>query len=188
LNIYFYTFVGTITAICIWQLIIWLNETRDKRRKYREAACQAEKAGKPLLVAGGPWGALPLRYWLRIPAHGGGDVCLDIDWHALRGHESGVVSDIKYIPFQEKSFGAIFASHILEHLDTVDDAAMAINEFKRISDAVYIVSPSRQSIAARIRNGHHLWLWQKGNVVFIKQRGKEGKYRSAIQYFLPPVR
>ena len=185
MNIYLYVSTGIIAAAGIWQLGVWLFESKGKRQKYRDAVSYAKRAGKPLLVAGGPWGVLPYRYRLRVPAHGSGDVCLDIDWHALRDYPCGIISDVKWIPFQDKCFGAVFASHILEHLNTVEDAAMAIGELKRVSDAVFIVSPSRQSIAASLKKEHHLWLWQKGNVICIKQRGREGKYRAVVRCPLP---
>lgn len=188
MNSYSYIVLGIIAVAGIWQLTVWFFETRDKKRKYHDAQAQAEKLGKPLLVAGGPWGALPYRYQFKVPAHGGGDVCLDIDWHALRGHPCGILSDVRHIPFRDECFGAVFASHILEHLSTVEDAVAALNELKRVSDTVFVVSPSRQSIAAWLKREHHLWLWQERNVIYIKQRGNKGKNRAVVRCPLPPVK
>ncbi len=171
MNILLLVLAGIAGATAVWQLAVWIFETRDKKQKYRDALTGAEKSGKPMLVVGGPWGALPFRYALKIPAHGGGDVCLDIDARAFRGHPCGILADVKEMPFRNGSFGAVFISHVLEHLDTAGGAAAALRELTRVSDAVFVVSPSRQSIAAWIKREHHLWIWQEGNVICVTERG-----------------
>ena len=169
-------FLFVILGICFgvggWQLAVWLSETRDKNRKYRAATAYAQQKNKPLLIAGGPWGAKPVRHWFNMPAHGNGDVCLDIDRRAIKGHPCGVLADVTHIPFSDKSFGAAFASHLLEHLLTVAEARQALDELNRVADAVFIVSPSRQAFVGWIMPGHHLWVWQKGDIIYLKQRGK----------------
>ena len=178
--------VVLILVVLLWQIGVILIENRFKSRQYEAATHCAEIKKKPLLIAGGPWGVKPYRYWLRMPAHGNGDVCLDIDRRALRGHPYAVVADITSIPFKDKSFGAVFASHILEHLPTVQDAESALNELKRVADGVFIVYPSKQSILAWVKLEHHLWLWQEGNAMCLEQRGKPAgmPVRKCI---LPPV-
>jgi len=109
---------------------------------------------------------------LGIPAHGEGDVCLDIDRSAIDGHPNGVIANVTHIPFSDKIFGAAFASHLLEHLATIDDAKKALAELHRTADAVFIVYPSRQSFAGWVMPDHHLWVWQKGKTTYLKQRGK----------------
>lgn len=165
-----------ILGICLgiggWQMAVWLGETRDKNRKYKAASACALKNNKPLLIAGGPWGNRPARRWLNTPAHGNGDVCLDIEYRSMEGHPCGVVASVTDIPFAEKSFGAAFASHLLEHLPTVAEAEKALDELNRVAEAVFIVSPSRQSISGWLTPGHHLWIWQKGNTTYLKQRGR----------------
>ena len=74
-------------------------EIRDKNRKYRAACDYAQKNGKPLLVIGGPWGVKSYRRLLNKPAHGNGDVCLDIDRRALEGHPCAVIASCTDIPF-----------------------------------------------------------------------------------------
>lgn len=169
-------FIFIVLGICFgvggWQIGVWLNETRDKRRKYKAACAYAREKSKPLLIAGGPWGTKPARRWFNMPAHGNGDVCLDIDYRAIEGHPCGLIATVTHIPFAEKSFGAAFASHLLEHLPTVAEARKALDELNRVADAVYIISPSRQSFGGWLTNGHHLWVWQKGDVIYLKQRGK----------------
>jgi len=167
--------VWIILAVClgfgIWQLIVWLLEVRDKNDKYKSAKAFALARDKPMLVAGGPWGTKRIRHLLKVPAHGNGDVCFDINYCAIEGHPCGLIADVAYIPFADKSFGAAFASHLLEHLPSTDKAGKALAELNRVADAVFIVSPPRQSIGGWLTADHHLWVWQKGNKIYFKQRG-----------------
>ena len=167
-----------VLGICLgvggWQLAVWLGEIQDKNKKYRAASAYALERNKPLLVAGGPWGAKRTRHLLKMPAHGNGNVCLDVNRNAIDGHPNGVIANVTHIPFSDKSFGAAFASHLLEHLSTTDEAKQALAELSRVAEAVFIVSPSRQSVAGWIIPDHHLWVWQKNNTTYLKQRGKSG--------------
>ena len=171
-----------VVAAALWQLAVWLIETRAKDRQYQAACARAREEGKPLLVAGGPWGVTRTRRRFGVPAHGNGDVCLDIDRRALGDHPSGVVANVTHIPFADKSFGAVFASHLLEHLPTVEAASQALDELNRVAGAVYIVYPSRQSLAGWFVPDHHLWVWQKNGVTYLRQRGKSPGRRMAEHY------
>jgi hypothetical protein len=179
-----------ISGICLalgsWQLAVWLGEIRDKNRKYNNARDYADERKKPLLVVGGPWGGRRLRYRLKIPAHGSGDVCLDIDGNAITGQPNAVIASITHIPFADKIFGAVFASHVLEHLPTVDDAKRALVELDRVAETVFIAYPSKQSIAGWFVPGHHLWVWRKGKITYVKQR--RGNHCGKEQYQLESIR
>jgi hypothetical protein len=157
-----------------WQLVVWLGEVADKNRKYQAASADAMKRNKPMLVAGGPWGNKSARRWFNMPAHGNGDVCFDINLRPIQGHPCGVIATVTDIPFRHKSFGAVFASHLLEHLPTVADAEKALAELNRVAEVVYIAFPSRQSIAGWLTPGHHLHVGQKNGTTFIRQRGRPG--------------
>ena len=159
-----------VLAIIIWQIIVWMFEIRDKNRKYQSALEYARKVGKPLLVIGGPWGVKSYRRLLNKPAHGNGDVCLDIDRRAVEGHPCALVASCTDIPFSDKSFGAVFSSHVLEHMPNTEAAKKALREMSRVAGSVFIAYPSRQSIAAWIIRDHHIWIWQKGDVTLLKQR------------------
>ncbi|MFC2051565.1 methyltransferase domain-containing protein [Chloroflexota bacterium] len=163
-----------VPVICLggWQLAVWLGETRDKKKRYQAARTYALERSKPLLIAGGPWGNKQARRLLKMPAHGSGDVCLDINPNAMNGHPNGVIANVTHIPFADKSFGAAFASHLLEHVPNTDDAKKALAELNRVAEAVFIVYPSRQSLAGWLIPDHHLWVWQEGNTTYFKQRGK----------------
>jgi len=171
-----------VVLVGLWQLVVWVLESRFKHRQYNAAFARAIKEGKPLLVAGGPWGVTRTRRRLNKPAHGKGDVCLDIDRRALGDHPKGVVANVTHIPFADKSFGAVFASHLLEHLPTVEAAGQALAELNRVAEAVFIVCPSRQSVSGWLIPDHHLWVWQKDDKTYIRQRGKSDGRRAAEYY------
>jgi len=162
--------IGVLLVICIWQLIVWMLEIRDKNFKYQAALDHAKKSGKPLLVVGGPWGVKAFRRLFNKPAHGEGDVCLDLDRRALGDHPCGLVASCTDIPFSDEAFGAVFSSHVLEHMPTTQAAKQALAEMNRVADSVFIAYPSRQSIAAWIIRDHHIWIWQKGEETLLKQR------------------
>jgi len=161
---------GLFLGLGIWQGVVFLCETMDKNKKYKAARAAAVAIGKPLLVAGGPLGVSRRRRFLKLMAHGQGDVCLDIDPRAFDGCPCGVVADVRYIPFADKGFGAVFASHVLEHLPSVADAQKALAEFDRVAEAVFVAYPYRQSIVAWLIPSHHLWVWQKEGKTYFKQR------------------
>lgn len=165
-----YIVIGVAGGILIWQLIIWTREIRYKNRQCRLAQEYSQQLKKPLLVAGGPWGGRPWRHRLKIPAHAMGDVTIDISPMAVEGHPKGVVANVTNLPFPDKTFGAALASHLLEHLYDVNEAKLALSELNRVADRVFIAYPSRQSLAAWIIPDHRLWVWQKGNEIFLKQR------------------
>jgi len=172
---YLALFLGLAIGLGIgsWQLAVSLSEIQDKNKKYKAASACALEKGKPLLIAGGPWGISRRRRWfIGKPAHGSGDVCLDINPSAIGDHPNGLIANVTNIPFSDKSFGAAFASHLLEHLPTIEQAKQALAELSRVAEAVFVVSPSRQSIAGWVIPDHHLWVWQKGDIIYLKQRRK----------------
>jgi hypothetical protein len=174
--------LAVVVGVGLWQLVVLVSENRFKHRQYRAARARALKEGKPLLIAGGPWGVTRTRRRLKRPAHGQGDVCLDIDRRALGDHPKGVVANVTSIPFADKSFGAAFASHLLEHLPTVEAASQALAELNRVAEAVFIVYPSRQSFPGWLTPGHHLWVWQKDGTTYLRQRGRYSGKRAAEYY------
>jgi len=180
-HIALFSVLGICLGVGIWQLVVWVVETLDKNKKYKAAEAYARESGKPLLVAGGPWGNKQIRHQLNIPAHGSGDVCLDVDRNAIGSHPNGVIADVTHIPFSDKSFGAAFASHLLEHLSSTDEAEKALAELNRTAEAVFIAYPFRQSITGWLISDHHLWVWQKGNTTYLKQRGESaGRQRHIL--------
>jgi len=158
-------------------LIVFTNEVvamsaqqEERGRKYELAHAYADYVGKPLLVVGGPYGADSFRAGLNLPAHGWGDVCLDISAEACADSTPYVQADVRDIPFPNKYFGAAFCSHVLEHLPTAKDCIAAVNELNRVADIVLVAYPTPDSMIACLIPDHWLWLHQEGNTLYIKQR------------------
>ncbi|MDI6814523.1 MAG: methyltransferase domain-containing protein [Dehalococcoidales bacterium] len=162
--------IGLFLGLVAWQGVVLLRQSLDKNKKYEAASAFAAAIGKPLLVAGGPLGVTWLRRFSKVMAHGYGDVCFDINPRAFDGCPCGVIADVRHIPFADKSFGAVFASHLLEHLPSVADAQKALAELNRVAEAVFIAYPHRWSIIAWLIPSHHLWIWQKDGETYFKQR------------------
>lgn len=158
-------------AIAVWQAGVGLYQIRDRKRKYQAASDYAASVGKPLLVIGGPHGGNPFRQILRLPSYSCGDVCLDLDPEACMGCPHITVADVRDIPYPDKYFGACLASHVIEHLPTLDDALRAVDEMQRVAEAIFIAYPLKQSIIAWLIPGHHLWIRQEGDWLYIEQRG-----------------
>ncbi|MDA8216158.1 MAG: methyltransferase domain-containing protein [Dehalococcoidales bacterium] len=167
--------MNPLLLIPAWQGLVWMGEGIVRRSKYDAAQAYARQQGKPLLVVGGPQGS-PSRAALGMQGHGFGDVCLDLDPAMCQGApETTVVvgADVRGIPYPDRHFGAAFVSHVLEHLPTAADAWRAIEELRRVADALYVAGPSKQELWAWVHPEHHLWVWQDGSgQMHVEERGR----------------
>jgi SAM-dependent methyltransferase len=129
----------------LWWEGIWLAHALYERRSlYAQALKAARQEGKPLLVVGTPYGM-----------YGCGDVTLD---PKDTGECPNVVTEsVEAIPFSDKHFGAVFASHVLEH---VCEPEKALAELHRVADHVYIAWPRPWRTIAWVNRGH-TWLMTK---------------------------
>lgn len=159
-----------LLGLGVWQGEVVLGEAADRNKKYSEAEAYSKLVGKPFLLIGGPYGTSGLRHLFNLRAHGCGDQCLDINAIACKGCPT-VVADIRDIPFEDGYFGSVLASHVVEHLSTVDDGVKAIQEMQRVGDKVWIAYPNKQNIIAQLHKGHHLWVWEEANGFHLEQRG-----------------
>lgn len=57
----------------------------------------------------------------------------------------------KPLPFEDRQFGCVFASHVVEHLVNPDNA---LDEFTRIGDWVVVVLPHPLSLLGKLAHGH----------------------------------
>ena len=82
---------------------------------------------------------------------------------------TGMVADVRDIPFPTGYFGAALISHVLEHLETAQDAVRAVSELRRVADHVEVVGPHRFSVAGMVAKGHRLWVLQSrgGNISIV---------------------
>ena len=157
-----------LLTLGLWQGTVLFRQHQERLIKYEAASAYAESVGKPMLVVGGPLARGSIRVLLRLPAHGWGDICLDIDPRACAGcSECEVVeADIRDIPFSDKHFGAVFCSHVLEHMPTAVECERAIGELHRVAEAVYVCVPSKLSITGWVGNGHKLWVRERADGSF----------------------
>lgn len=177
-----------IIVVCVgfaaWQSAVWISEIQHKNRKCCAAVEISRKLNKPMLVAGGPWGGHSLRRRFNLPAHTKGDVCIDINPNAIFDYPNSIVANVICLPFSDKTFGSVFASHLLEHLPDIASARQALMELNRVAEVVFIAYPSRQSVAAWLIRDHHLWVWQNDNTTYLKQRGNAGSKEKEASYNL----
>ena len=155
-----------LLGLATYQIGVQVKQGAEVATNYNNAVQSAKESGKPLLVVGGPYGSRITGHVFGFKAHGCGDVCLDIDARACNGCPF-TYGDLKDIPFPDSYFGSAFASHVLEHLLTVEDAYKACDELYRVADKVFICAPGRESIYARLLPEHHLWIKQVGDTVQI---------------------
>ncbi len=155
-----------------WQTAVHLGQVAERRINYEAALEAARTRGKPLLVVGGPLGANPLRRFFPLPAHGCGDVCVDIEAGACAHCPLFIEADVRDLSiFPDGKFGAAFCSHVLEHLPTIEDARKAAAELQRVADEVYIVCPRKSSLLAWLIPDHHLWVSVENGEISAEQRG-----------------
>jgi len=81
--------------------------------------------------------------------------------------------DVLSLPFGEKQFGAVFNSHVLEHLPSIETCGQAWREMHRVADRVFTCLPSKLSLMAWLAPGHKLWVREVGEgVIEVEDRGR----------------
>lgn len=151
----------TLVSMAVREGFQQVRELDERHKIFQQSRECADTLGKPLLVVGAP------KHQFTHPC---GDVTMDIS--PYRASEcGGVVADVRDIPYTDRYFGAAFCSHVLEHLPTVDDAYTALDELHRVADYVFVVSPHKASVIARLIPSHHLWITASGDGFIIEQRG-----------------
>lgn len=110
----------------IWEPIV---EVVEKELVFSEARATANRLGKPLLNAG-----CGIFFWRAI---NGSDVNMDVTPRDVPRFVLGSIEDMSM--FRDKEFGAVFCSHVLEH---VKDLERARSELERVADYQFIITPS----------------------------------------------
>lgn len=67
--------------------------------------------------------------------------------------------DCQHLPFAERSFDLVYASHVLEH---VRQPLLALQEFKRVAKASYVRVPNGNNMAYKVDHTDgtkHLYSW-----------------------------
>ena len=134
---------GLVATPFVVQAMAGINALRERRTKYQEALELATAADKPLLVIGQPRGRHPC-----------GDVCVDAAGCPECDTESSIgfqvmVEDLWM--FNDKVFGAAFASHVLEHVEDLD---LALQEIRRVSDHLLIAGPKWYRLVSYVNPLH----------------------------------
>ena len=115
-----------------------------KRPMFNQAREAALRAGKPLLNAGCGSAYTELS-----------DVNLDIVPTQAHNFVRGDIQNLSM--FGKKQFGAVYASHVVEHVEDLD-AALA--ELHRVADNVFIITPFPLWPWAWLWPSHNWVLWE----------------------------
>jgi len=156
----------------------------ERHDKFRAARAMADSLGKPLLVVGGPYGDSPIRHGFNWAAHGHGDICVDLDWESCGRAEIGhfIQADVRELPFADGEFGAVYNSHVLEHLDSCEGAFQAIAEMHRVGGgAVFTCVPPKSQLVAVMAPGHRLWVKELDEGWWIEDRRTGEQLRVVYQ-------
>ena len=131
-----------------------------RRLFFYQARKAARKADKPLLNAG-----------CRFAYTGLSDVNLDIIPREVKNFVRGDIQDLSM--FNNKQFGAVYASHVLEHVEDPDAALMELN---RVAENVFIITPIPLSPSAWFHPDHKWVLWGTKKIArtprFLRQNAK----------------
>jgi SAM-dependent methyltransferase len=125
-------------------LVCFLLTFGYKRPIFDRARGAALRAGKPLLNVGCGAAYTELS-----------DVNLDIVPQEANNFVHGDIQNLSM--FKEKQFGAVYASHVVEHMEDLD-AALA--ELHRVADNVFIITPFPLWPWAWLCPGHRWVLWE----------------------------
>ena len=115
-----------------------------KRPIFNLAKLAASKIGKPLLNAG-----------CGSKFTGLSDVNLDIVSKEVPNFVKGDIQNL--FMFKDKQFGAVYASHVVEHVEDVDSA---MRELDRIAENVYVITPFPLWPSAWACPSHRWILWR----------------------------
>jgi len=157
---------GSAGFLGIWQLTVSVAEHLGRGPVYDDARRTADLLGLPLLNVGCPGNGL-------LSPHPCGDVCIDLDPGRLACCRSAhpILADVRDIPYRDGYFGATMASHVLEHMLTVEDAKQALSELVRVSQGrVFIAYPSKLNPMAWFHPDHHLWVIETPEGLVFEQR------------------
>lgn len=125
----------------------------------REARQYANSRRKPLLNVGCGTRASSIRSTILGPTSWG-DVNCDINADApcIDGVRTPCHCDVHNLPYPDKHFGAVIASHVIEH---VVDPVAAMEEMHRVADRVYAIVPKWWAPHTWLHPGHR-WFIRDG--------------------------
>lgn len=125
-----------------------------------QAIKSAALSGKPVINVGAGTPGSSLRSLLLGPTTWG-DVNVDIaaDRSIPPGRGRVSFGDAHSLPYPDKHFGSLIASHVLEHMDDPDKA---LREFHRVADKVYVIVPQWWCPHTWLHPGHQWFITDNG--------------------------
>ena len=127
-----------------------------------EARRAARRRGKPLLNVGAGTPSSSVRAAALGPTLWG-DVNVDIaaseGWPAP---DRVTFGDVHRLPWPDGHFGAVVASHVLEH---VDDPDAALTELRRVADEVFVIVPKWWAPHTWLHPGHQWFIGGDGGLM-----------------------
>jgi len=160
--------MGVVGWLCAWAVGGYAFDVLHRSRQAERAArAYCDSVDKPMLVVGAGTPNSSLRALILGPQRSG-DVNLDLAGHAAcptpaelyasapvtAGQTGppvckGNALDLSAYP--DGFFGAILATHVLEHLS---DPEVALAEWTRVADRAYVVTPQWWTLHAWSHSGH----------------------------------
>lgn len=120
----------------------------ERQALFAQMLAIREATGKPTLVVGRPT-------LQNVEYDCGPDVTLDLDPAVLETCPlSGVIGDVRSLPYRTRQFSAVFVSHVLEHVGRIEDVAAAWGELHRVADVVLIAYPKRDALVSWLNPDH----------------------------------
>ena len=154
--------ISLLWTLAAYQGVCVLQQLREREAKFERAQNFAAQYKKPLLVVGSPVSRRSIKWAPFLPlAHPCGDYTLDIDPIVKELCPQPVVADVRCIPYPDKFFGAVFVSHVLEHLSSIEDFAQAVRELHRVAYTVEVAYPRTWNPYTSFVPDHYLYLDEK---------------------------
>ncbi len=127
-----------------WEAAWWTHSRWERGAQWKKARALADAEGKPLLVVGAPMGMYPC-----------GDFTADLQG-APACPIGGVEASIESLPFGDKQMGAVYCSHVLEH---VCSPQKALAELHRVAEHVVVSYPRAWRAITWFSPGHTWVMW-----------------------------
>jgi SAM-dependent methyltransferase len=133
------------TGWAAWEALWWLHSRWERHDQWRKARALADETGKGLLVVGAPMGMYPC-----------GDTTVDLEDPSACCPAGGVEASVENLPFADGQFGAVYVSHVLEHVCRPD---VALEELHRVADHVVVSYPRFWRAITWFSPGHTWLMW-----------------------------
>lgn len=175
------TALGYVASAYIKDVVVRPRQVASLARSY------CDRVGKPLLNIGAGTASTSLRTALLGPTLWG-DV--NVDNAAPRdvphGPKRVSFADAYQLPWADHLFGAVIASHVLEHLARPD---LALIEWRRVADKVFVVVPPWWAPHTWLHPGHRWYIdpslktaypvWTDRRNIYLLPLSDKGRYRGA---------